>query len=348
MKNNFLKYYIFLFIALTSFACEGRKVDDHVNEPVKNVIFLMGDPVEFQKICLSANEEIKNLKLLRATDTGYIFDTSNENEISDPGSRATAYAIGQKPINKALGVDQHNLAHPNLIELASVNGLSTGVTSRTSITNPVSAAFLVHGNNLTETNSVALEILNSPVDILIACGLENYRMGNDVGDLTNILQKKGFKVYFDAEKRALPSKFAILNVNNKSFLTNDSSFKNAFKIALESLKENSNGFLLVVDAGEDHSNEVEQSRSGINYKTLDDLIGNAFDFADNNPGTLVIVTSYSEIYNPEITPEKTIPLFAYGAGSESFKGSYENISVFEKIVNTLELSEELKLGENEY
>ena len=137
-----------------------------------------------------------------------------EIRLLDPGAAATAIAIGQNANNKSLGVDQKNLAHPNLVELASVNGLSTAVVSRTSITNPVSAAFLVHGNNLSEPHSIALEILNSPVDIIIGCGLESFSGRKDSMDLMGRFQKKGFNLSIHSKQNINPSKFALLNANN--------------------------------------------------------------------------------------------------------------------------------------
>ena len=87
---------------------------------------------------------------------------------------------------------------------------------------------------------------------------------------------------------------------------------------------------------------------------FDQAIGEAFAFADKNPGTLVIITADHETGGLSITDgnlatgEMTtnfstkehssvmVPVFAYGTGAEEFAGIYENTEIYHKMMKLFE------------
>ena len=105
-----------------------------------------------------------------------------------------------------------------------------------------------------------------------------------------------------------------------------------------------------IDSG-GHSNNVGTIvTEGIDF---DRAITKAIQFADQNPGTLVVITADHEtsgfgipqgdlkshkIEGDFITNDHTatmVPIFSYGAHSQDFQGVYENTEVFHKILSLL-------------
>ena len=90
---------------------------------------------------------------------------------------------------------------------------------------------------------------------------------------------------------------------------------------------------------------------------FDHAVGEAFDFADRHPGTLVVVTAdhetgglsiidgdlaKGEIITSFSTDDHSgvmVPVLAYGRGAAEFTGIYENTAIFHKIMALLSFNE---------
>ena len=126
----------------------------------------------------------------------------------------------------------------------------------------------------------------------------------------------------------------------------------ATKIALSRLKKNENGFFIMIEGSQidwgGHDNDISYQISEV--IDFDKAVGEAMNFADNNPGTLVIVTADHEtgglalvggdIKNGELQARYSsgdhtavmVPVFAYGTGAAEFAGIYENTELFHKMI----------------
>jgi len=134
----------------------------------------------------------------------------------------------------------------------------------------------------------------------------------------------------------------------------------ALRAALANLNKNKNGFILMVEGSQidfaSHKNDVEYLAKEM--QDFDNAIGVAIDFANHNKDTLVIAVSDHETgglaltgsanfnhHYGKIDPKFTskghsatmIPLFAYGAGASNFNGIYDNVEVFNKMKQALQL-----------
>ena len=139
----------------------------------------------------------------------------------------------------------------------------------------------------------------------------------------------------------------------------------ATKMALDYLSQDSDGFFLMVEGSQidwgGHSNDSEYLITEL--LDFDEAIGVGLDFAESDPNTLVIVTADHEtggftlsselvhtkdtsmmgVYSnyDSIVPTYStgghsgtlIPVFAYGPGSDSFCGIYENTAIFDKMMS---------------
>ena len=82
---------------------------------------------------------------------------------------------------------------------------------------------------------------------------------------------------------------------------------------------------------------------------INKVIGLCFDYADANPGTLVIITADHETGGTTIVGENKdykystgdhtgamVPVYSYGTGAENFSGIFENTTFKDKILNLLQ------------
>jgi alkaline phosphatase len=101
-----------------------------------------------------------------------------------------------------------------------------------------------------------------------------------------------------------------------------------------------------------HSNNVEYVvREMLDF---DRLVGQAMEFVDKNPETLLIVTADHETgglslidgsiekgyvhgsFSTNDHTSVTVPVFAYGPGAQNFMGVYQNTEIYNKIMQLLE------------
>ena len=271
------------------------------------------------------------------------------------------WAVGIKTKNKSLGVgDSSGVAHANIIELVSLKGLATGLVSTSAITHATPAAFLVHINNRKQFDAIAMGFVNAPIDVIIGGGSQYFNQRADSLDLIKMLQNNGFSVYFNLKDAHPAAKLAVFGDENHMIPVYEGRgdmLPDATTLALESLSRNKKGFFLMVEGAQI---DFAAGEKDINYLVdevidFDKSVGLAFDYADRNPGTLVIVTADHETggltimdgcyatgtleaeFSADSHTGIMVPVFAYGSGAEGFGGVYENTEIFYKILSFLEI-----------
>jgi alkaline phosphatase len=127
---------------------------------------------------------------------------------------------------------------------------------------------------------------------------------------------------------------------------------NASMKTLEILNQNPNGFFLMIEGSQidwgGHDNDAAYVVNEM--RDFDRVIGQVLEFARKDGNTLVIVTADHEtggmglnggnIEKGEVNAKFTtgdhtgvmVPVFAYGPGSDNFRGIYENIEIFHKMM----------------
>ncbi|EJU15115.1 alkaline phosphatase [Sphingomonas sp. LH128] len=121
---------------------------------VRNVILLIGDGMGDSEITLARNYAegaggyFKGIDALPFTGqyTHYALDpkTGKPDYVTDSAASATAWAIGVKSYNRAIGVDVAGKPHASLLERAKAAGLATGNVSTAEIEDATPAAQMAH------------------------------------------------------------------------------------------------------------------------------------------------------------------------------------------------------------
>jgi len=339
IKLNYILTGCFLLIAVL-WSC--NRIEESKKPDVKNMILIIGN-----KATLAGFENNKNFdELSKASRMQIAADTETRRNSQQVFPNFSAVAIGKKCTNNSVGLDSAGVAHPNLIELASVNGLSTGLITSGSVVGPIPASFIAHLNNKNQFESIALEYLNSPVDFISGSGLPLFNQRKDGINLLQQLDNKGFSVYNDIEKVGKAKKTAIL-LNEIKGEQQKHILQKSTVLALQSLSGNQAGFFLVIDGSDILPLSYFSGKTGKKQETdFGHSIETAFDFASQNPGTLIIVTSgciasnqINFIQNPESMNlgADTMTIYTFGDSAASLSKISESTDIFQKIVNHLNL-----------
>ena len=356
----------FLLLLSLGFLFACQKKEDSPVKP-KNVILLISDGTGLSQISSAYFFKDEEPNYSRFKDIGFVKTSSSQEDVTDSAAGATAYASGVKTYNGAIGVTPDSLAVPTIVELIQDKKIKTGVVATSSITHATPAAFYAHEVSRRYYEAIAKDLYDSDIDFFAGGGLQFFSKRKDSVNLVKKMEEKGFYINteslesFDKIKGNLKAGFLLADDAMPKMQEERGDFlPKATQLGIDFLN-NENGFFMMVEGSQidwgGHSNEKEYTIAEL--IDFDNVIGKALDFAKKDGNTLVVVTSdhetggftlaakrkkrengreYSDYAEVDVTFSTTghsatlIPVFAYGPGSEEFKGIYENNEVFHKIM----------------
>ena len=327
----------------------------------KNIILLIGDGTGLSQISASQffNDQASNYD--RFTDIGLIKTSASSDLITDSAAGATAFSIGIKTYNGAIGVDQDTIPQTTILEDLATRGYATGAVSTSSITHATPASFFAHVSYRRMEEEIALQMTESPLTFFAGGGTNFFSptRRSDSLNVLDVLSQKAFQV----DTTALPVKGTSLDPAKKyayllapngmpkiidgrgDFLTD------ATQLGLQHLAQDEDGFFLVVEGAQvdwgGHANDADYLISEL--IDFDKAIGAALDFAQSDKETLVIVTADHETGGFSLSSDGSnynaikptfstgghtatmVPVFAFGPGSDRFRGVYENTLIYNKM-----------------
>lgn len=354
LKRFFQIVWVFGLVGLTqtSFA-------QHSAKP-KRVVFLIGDGMGLTQISAAMSQYSGQNAFMRFPFIGLSKTSSAKHYITDSGAGATAFSIGKKTYNNAIGVDADTVPQPTLFELAKKQNLSTGVVATVSIQHATPASFYAHVKHRKMYDSISTFLLNGNCDIAIGGGAKFIHNRADNRNLVDELKAKGFGVFNDSvlvDVKASKYIYTLAKDEMKPMLKGRGDFlTRASKQAINNLSKNKTGYLLMVEGSQidwgGHDNDYPYMKTEL--WDFNETINAILDMAAKDKDMLVIVTADHETggltlnesddklsFTPKFTTGDhtgvMVPVFAYGAGAQEFAGMYENTEIFNKIVKLLNL-----------
>ncbi|MEN7546951.1 alkaline phosphatase [Rapidithrix thailandica] len=340
----------------------------------KNVIFLIGDGMGLSQVSSSFFYNDNKPNFERFNNIGFVKTSSSSHKITDSAAGATAYSAGVKSYNGAMGVGADTAAVTTILEIASEQGLSSGLVATSSITHATPGSFFSHVKSRQLHEEIAAYLPTSAVDFFAAGGLEFFSKRKDGLNYYDSLIENGF--IMDSTKLERPAEL-LLDKKYGYLLADDGMPKmqegrgdflpNATQMALDYLSQDEKGFFLMVEGSQidwgGHANDAEY----IIHEVIDfdKTIGKVLDFAEKDGNTLVVVTADHETGGFTLAGKKKvkpfglkyddyddidpsfstgghsatlIPVFAFGPGSDDFRGIYENTEVFHKALKAAQWS----------
>lgn len=365
---------VLLVVGLSACGAVGliESSSSQVEPPVaKNIIFLIGDGMGLAHISKATQLSDKPLNLERATVIGLSKTSSSKEVITDSAAGATAFSIGEKTFNGAIGVDDSGKPQETILERLAKQNYATGLIATSSITHATPASFFAHRSSRENYYGIAEDMVKAPVTLFIGGGQDHF-------------DKR------DNEKRGLPDErnlIAEMNAEGVTLVSNLQSLKNTtgragFFIAsghpesvlqgradilprsivpsIEYLQQQSDaGFFLMAEGSQidwgGHANDLDYAVAEL--MDFDAAVGHAMDFAERDGNTLVLITAdhetggltlptagaesedpYSDAGHHFSTIGHTsamVPVYAFGKGAEHFSGVYENNAIYAKLLLAL-------------
>jgi alkaline phosphatase len=323
---------------------------DGIDKKVKNIILLIPDGTSLPQYYAAFTANKGKLNVFNMKSTGLSKTNSSNAYITDSAPGSTAFATGVKTKNTFVGVDDQGKALAQITDIIVGKGIATGLISTGDVTDATPADFYAHSDNRNSSESIMKDFISSKTKILI---------GGPTSGLSqeNIQKIKDAKINFYQDLKStgkISSRTLVIDPLASQRISNGRGnwLADAFDLTLNDLKENKNGFFMMVEAsqtdGGGHSNNLEQLVTEL--LDFDHVVGKAMKFADENKETLVIVVGDHEtggltlldgslkdgwVFGNFSTNDHTsIPssVFAYGPNSQKFTGLFENTEIFNKIL----------------
>lgn len=347
---------------------KGPRLSLVADQPIKNVIFMIGDGTGIAQLYSGQLQEVGSdgyLHAQRLPITGIIKTHAEDNLITDSASGATAYSCGIKTNNGVIAQDSDGNECVTLMELAQQAGMKTGLVATSGVTHATPASFATHIDSRNKYSEIAEQMVESEVDVILGGGLEYFIPSDSAGsnreDQLNVLSSlrdQGYSVVLDRQAMIEEDSEQIFGLFSPSGMPSKNRVPSLAEMtnkAVESLSSNENGFFLMVEGSQidwgGHANETPYVVREV--KDFDDAIGVVLTFAQENPGTLVIITADHETGGMTINGvnrENTmvdiawtstghtgtpIPLMAYGPHAVEFSGWWDNTDIGKKVADLL-------------
>lgn len=337
---------------------------------VKNIIFVIGDGMGLSQLtALYLEGGMQPLQIERAQYTGIQKTNSANNRITDSAAAGTALACGEKTDNASVGISPSGRELESVLKVAQQNGIATGIVVTYSPTDATPAAFTAATNNRDSNEEIAAAYLDSDIDFISGSCPEFFNQRQDGRNIIEEMKDKGY--LFAPNKTALLAAkrtplLALFPYDDIPFVGKDTLslrgnyLTEATVKALDLLnKSGKKGIFLMVESSfidwAGHNNDISDVVAEM--RDFDRLVGEVFDFADQNTGTLVIVTGDHEtggltiasqtgnykaadsgikyMFSTEGHSGTFIPVFAYGIGAENFTGIMDNTDIAKRIKKIL-------------
>jgi len=297
-------------------------------------------------------------------EIGLINTSSATHKVTDSAASGTAMASGKKTYNGAIGVDTTVTPIENIAEIVAEMGWSTGVVASSTISHATPASFYAHVDQRSKEDEITAQLVESEIDFFAGGGISHFNKRADSLDLFENAANNGFQM--DTTQLAMPGSLSadqkygfLLAAGGMPPMTQGRGdfLPKATSLAIEHLSKNEKGFFLMVEGSQIDWGGHANSSEYVVTEMLDfeKTVAVALDYAKKAGNTLVVVCADHETgglalaaYQDTISGESDyrkigpvfatgghsatlIPVFAYGPGSEAFKGMYENTELFHKM-----------------
>lgn len=354
MKNTTL-----LFVIVTVLlACNSHhQSEERKAQKPMNIILMIGDGMGVSQVYAGMTANHGSLNLEQCKNIGFSKTNSASDYITDSGAGGTAISTGHKTYNGAIGVDKDTMARKTILEYAEDDGKATGIVATSTITHATPASFIAHAKSRYLYEDIAFDFLKTDIDIFIGGGLKDFNNRSDSVDLTESLKTNGYKLVYKTDDLKNIKQGKIAGLLYKGAPPKYSEGRGNMLIAstekaIEILSQNENGFFLMVEGSQIDWGGHENNTEFIVDEMLDfdRAIGKVLEFAKADGHTLVVITADHEtggmglnggdIGKGEVEGGFTtdghtsvmVPVFAFGPGSEDFRGIYENTALFNKMM----------------
>jgi len=334
---------------------------------VKNVILMIGDGMGLNHIWLtrvaSAGPQGR-LHMECMPVSGLVTTFSANNLKTDSAAAATALATGRKTANGMIAELPDGTRLKTLLEKAEERRMATGLIVTKAVTDATPAGFSAHNSMRDDQSAIAADILKQGIEVIMGGGrkywLPVWQGGKrtDGRDLTSEAARRGYRYITSRQELADLRTLPVLGLWSEDNLDEDGDEPSLAAMtakAVQLLGREPGGFFLLVEGSQIDTRSHLHDTTAVIERVLgfDAAVKEALAFAAQDGHTLVIVTADHEtgglvvldgLEQPKISwagfdhSSQPVPLFAYGPGSDTFTGMYDNTEVALRIARLLALT----------
>jgi alkaline phosphatase len=201
--------------------------------------------------------------------TGIAKTYSSDYYVTDSAASATALASGVKTYNNAIGYSDSQIDPTKkpqklqtIMDLAAEKGMATGVVTTARVTHATPAAFYAHALHRDQEDSIAAQLKDSPLTILLGGGAQHFQAPK-----LEELKNRGWAVVSNnKELSQVDLNKNVLGIFHASHMTyqtdrqknkvekSEPTLLDMTKIAIKKLSQNKNGYFLMIESGRvDHA-----------------------------------------------------------------------------------------------
>ena len=326
----------------------------------KNIILMIGDGTGLAQIAAGYFANNEELTYANLKHMGWVTTKSSNRFITDSAASGTAYSLGCKTYNGAVGVDDEKRPQPNIPERISAEGIISGVVSTDDLSGATPAAFFAHQPSRSMGDEIWAEMAGSRLSYFAAGSKESFEKRPES---TRKAITKAFTVVNSLDDPAIKdaAKVGVLPPHKETGYIVDGRtdfLPRATRQAIDFLHSRTRGdkgfFLMVEGARIDKACHGNDFPSAVKELLDFDLaIAEAVKFADENGETLVVISADHEtgglvVWNGTPAEGKVegvfitgghtatpVPIFAYGPHAQDFMGVQVNEQVAQKILRLL-------------
>jgi len=338
---------LFITIFVAAFL-QGCITESTSVENPKNIILILCDGLNIDNIKKDCEVNGEPFNLSRSSVYGLSKTDAALSDVANYAVNPTVVSIGHKSTDNSIGLDSNGIAQPNLIEYASVQGKATGILTVNSAVDASTSAFISHIYDKNSSEQIAVDYLISPLDVFIGGGRNYFNRTYENENLLKKLTNKGYSCSHKILNTKPDSNLFILLENNlsQSAANEELLWEKSINLSLNSLELSGSGFFLLIDMAYADSHSItEKTEYQARVNKFNNTVKLAFDYADKNPGTQVVITiSRSDIENSKENEHKNIErdnqsmvtTFAYGKDANIYGGNYDVSEIYTRLSKSLE------------
>lgn len=280
---------------------------------VKNIILMIGDGMG--ENIIKASEIVKGDKLVMSGIKNQTHVTTysqsvaeGKAEFTDSAASATAISTGVKTYNQYIGVDAEGNPLETICEFAKKLDMKTGLVDRHYVSHATPAGMAAHNTYRGNYRPILRDMLKTGVDVMFGGGEQHYKSSK--GTQSDV-EEYGYKYINDESSLLALTKddskvLGMFSYDNMKGASIKPTLTTMTSKALE-LLDNDKGFFLMVEGSNIDVCEADEDMQGTleQMQSFDQTVDYVLNWAQDNPGTLVIVTADHETGGVKIPENAT-------------------------------------------
>lgn len=316
-----------LVVLMSTPACIGGAAEQTDSLMARSVILMIGDGMGAEHVKAARWFSVGPSGALAMdqleVQNGWAHTANAGGFVTDSAASATALATGYKTRNWRLSVDGSDQLLTTILELAKAGGKAVGLVTTVPLTHATPAAFAVHINNRNKSLSIALQLFEAEVDVLMGGGAYDFlpnRVSCDCGwsgqrtdsrDLVSDAQDAGHVFVCDAAGLAgidVETVERVLGLFGDEEMLQPLSptLADMTEVAIEILSRDPDGFFLMIEGGQIDWESHDNVATATIDLTLgfDQAVSVALEYIQEVEDALLIVTADHETGGMTVSDEE--------------------------------------------